>query len=122
MASDIPLHSPAHSDSLDDSGNQLMFEVIAWVTFHSTSRSSMVKGKKSKKMTTKETRAKEFGFAFTPTKANYFAFLQTILKKHHLSQYTVSDQAVFPCKVQVPPSRCMILWPHCILCSLWSLK
>ncbi|KAI9457459.1 hypothetical protein BJY52DRAFT_1120377 [Lactarius psammicola] len=99
MASDIPPFSPG-SDSLDDPNNQ--FEVIARVTFHST-RSSTVKGKKPKTTTTKETRAKDFGYAFNPTMENYHAFLQTILEKHHLLQYTVSDQAVFPCKVQVPP-------------------
>ncbi|KAI9452725.1 hypothetical protein BJY52DRAFT_1190070 [Lactarius psammicola] len=99
MASDIPPFSPG-SDSLDDPNNQ--FEVIARVTFHST-RSSTVKGKKPKTMTTKETRAKDFGYTFNPTMENYHAFLQTILKKHHLLQYTISDQAVFLCKVQVPP-------------------
>ncbi|KAI9437879.1 hypothetical protein BJY52DRAFT_1207063 [Lactarius psammicola] len=100
MASDIPPFSPS-SDSFDDPNNQ--FEVIARVTFHST-RSSTVKGKKAKTTTTKETRAKDFGYAFDPTMENYLTFLQTILEKHHLSQYTVSGQAVFLCKVQVPPS------------------
>jgi hypothetical protein len=119
MASDIPPHSP-HSDVSD---TRVLFDVSARVTFYSTSQSSTAKGKKTKKKaTTKETRAKHFTFMFAPTKSNYLAFLQTILEKHHILQYTVSDQAVFPCNVQVPPSRCVILWPHCISSCLCAAQ
>jgi hypothetical protein len=100
MASDPP--SP--SDSLASDG-PITLNVIAHVTFHTTSRSSAAKGKKAKTTTTKETRAKDFTYVFAPTEANYIAFLQTILDKQHLSKYKVSDQVVFPCKVQVPPAK-----------------
>jgi len=99
VATDIP-------DS--DSEGQASYEVIARVTFHSKlpgQSSAAEKGEKPNTTTAKDTRAKEFSYMFAPTKANYLAFLQTILKKHHLTQYTVTDQSVFPCKVQVPPSR-----------------
>ncbi|KAF8265502.1 hypothetical protein EI94DRAFT_1436561, partial [Lactarius quietus] len=62
------------------------------------------KGKKAKTVTTKETRAKEFVHIFVDDEVNYLVFLQAILDNHHLSKYKVSDQAVFPCKVQVPPA------------------
>jgi hypothetical protein len=68
-------------------------EVIARMTFHSKS-----KDKKTR-------RIKEFSFMFAPTETNYLTFLQTILKKHDLFQYTVSDQCTFPCTVKLPPSN-----------------
>ncbi|KAI9440749.1 hypothetical protein H4582DRAFT_1811407 [Lactarius indigo] len=102
MASDVPPPSP-HSDFLGEPDST--FDVIARVTFHSTPRSSTAKGKKAKSTTTKETRAKEFSYSFAPSRTNYFVFLQAILEKHHLSQYKVTSQAVFLCKVQVPPSN-----------------
>ncbi|KAF8274179.1 hypothetical protein EI94DRAFT_1696123 [Lactarius quietus] len=96
----IPL-SPANSVDFDA---PLSLDVIARITFHTTSRSSMAKGKKVKTTTAKETRAKEFSHIFADTEVNYLEFLQTILEKHHIVKYTVTDQAVFLCKIQVPPA------------------
>ena len=71
----------------------------------------------------KETRAKKFSYIFAPTKMNYLAFLQTILEKHDLLQYTVSDQCIFPCMVQVPPSKYVtLLSRHHTLYSLFVAK
>ncbi|KAH9027206.1 hypothetical protein EDB84DRAFT_1272810 [Lactarius hengduanensis] len=101
MAS-VPPPSP-RSDSLGES--ESTFDVVARVTFHSTIRSSAAKGKKAKTTPAKDTRAKDFSYDFALSEANYHAFLQTILEKHHLLRYKVTSQAVFPCKVQVPPSN-----------------
>jgi type I restriction-modification system DNA methylase subunit len=105
MASVPPPDSPTDSlaNTSDSDSHPLPHDVVARVTFHTTTQSSTSKGKKGKTTTTKEPRAKEFSYTFAPTQANYLAFLQTILDKHHLSKYKVSDQVVFPCKVQVPP-------------------
>jgi hypothetical protein len=84
---------------------QTVFNVVARMTFHSKTQHPAAKGKKSKTVTTKETRAKEFQFTFAPTQDNYVLFLQTILEKQYVLQYTVSDQCIFPCTVQVPPSK-----------------
>ena len=99
----IPPNSPA--DSLDSNGPQPL-DIITRVMFHTKSRSSASsKGKKTKTTTTKDMRAKDFSHVFAPTEDNYALFLQTILEKHHLSKFKVSDQAVYPCKVQVPPAK-----------------
>ncbi|KAI9444439.1 hypothetical protein BJY52DRAFT_1128191 [Lactarius psammicola] len=104
MASVVAPDTP-RSDSTENQVDQTPYEVVARMTFHSKPRSSAAKGKKSKaKKMAKEVRAKEFDFIFAATNDNYILFLQTILEKHYLLQYTVSDQSVFPCKVQVPPS------------------
>ena len=100
MAPTMP-DSPTESVR-SDSEIPLALNIVARVTFYSTSQGS-AKGKKAK--TVKDDRAKEFRFAFTPSKVNYLAFLQEILDKHHISKFKVSDQLVFPCKVQVPPAR-----------------
>ncbi|KAH9030450.1 hypothetical protein EDB84DRAFT_1439094 [Lactarius hengduanensis] len=84
MASDVPPPSP-RSDSLGES--ESTFDVVARVTFHSTIRSSAAKGKKAKTTPAKDTRAKDFSYDFALSEANYYAFLQTILEKHHLLQY-----------------------------------
>ncbi|KAH9000081.1 hypothetical protein EDB92DRAFT_2110736 [Lactarius akahatsu] len=78
---------------------------FARVTFRSIVRSSAAKGKKAKATPAKDTRAKDFSYDLALSEANYYAFLQTILEKHHLLQYKVTSQAVFPCKVQIPPSN-----------------
>jgi hypothetical protein len=107
MASDVRPGTPL---GFDPSDNESILDVVACVTFHTT-RSSTTKGKKvAKKTTTKDMRAKEFKHNFVASKPNYFAFLQTILDNHHLSQYKVSDQATFPCKIQVPPGRCVTIF------------
>jgi hypothetical protein len=106
MAATIPPHSPSGLIHSDISSAPLPLDVVAHMTFHTKSSNS--KGKKAK--TTKDVRVKEFKFTFSPSKTNYFEFLQAILEKHHLSKYKVSDQAVFPCKVQVPPA--MYVVPH----------
>jgi len=98
----IPPNSPARSFASD--GPEPL-DVIARVTFYTKSRSLSAKGKKAKTTNAKDVRVKEFSHVFAATKSNYLAFLKTILDKHHLSKYEVSDEAVFPCKVQVPPAR-----------------
>jgi hypothetical protein len=86
-------------------------EVIARMTFHSKS-----KDKKTR-------RIKEFSFMFAPTETNYLTFLQTILKKHDLFQYTVSDQCTFPCTVKLPPSKYVTIFsPHIVLIICHSSK
>ena len=100
MASTMP-NSPTES-VCSDLEIPLALNVVAHVTFYSTSQGS-AKGKKVKMV--KDNRAKEFRFAFTPSKVNYLAFLQEILNKHNISKFKVSNQLVFPCKVQVPPAR-----------------
>ena len=103
MATNIPPNSPAGSL---DSNDPRPLDIIARVTFHTKSRASASsKGKKKKTTTTKDVRAKDFSHVFAPTEDNYTLFLQTILEKHHLSKFKVSDQAVYPCKVQVPPAK-----------------
>ncbi|KAF8270729.1 hypothetical protein EI94DRAFT_1797818 [Lactarius quietus] len=99
MATPTP-NSPANSS---DSDSRQPLTVNAQVTFHTKTRGTG-KGKKVKMVTTKETRAKEFVHIFVDDEANYLVFLQAILDNHHLSKYKVSDQAMFPCKVQVPPA------------------
>jgi hypothetical protein len=79
VASDIP--HPPDSDSED----QILYKIIAWVTFHPRHRTPLAKGKKSKTTMAKEIRIKEFIYLFAPTKVNYVVFLQ----RHHLLQYTV---------------------------------
>jgi hypothetical protein len=102
MPPDQAPNSPAESTTSDI---PLALDVVARVTFYTKSRGLATgKGKKAKTTTTKDTRVKEFAFMFTPTMINYIAFLQQILDKHHISKYKVSDQVVFPCKVQVPPA------------------
>jgi hypothetical protein len=102
MASTMPPDSPTDSVSSDI---PLALDIVAQVTFYNSKSRGSAKGKKAKTTTVKDTRAKEFTFTFAPSKDNYLAFLQEILDKHHISKYKVSDQLVFPCKVQVPPAR-----------------
>lgn len=105
------LNAP-NSPGSDSSETETLYQVVARMTFHSKPQRA-AKGKKSKTTPTKETRAKEFSFTFAPTKPNYLKFLQTILRKHYISQYTVSDQYIFPCTVQVPPSKYVVLLSCC---------
>jgi hypothetical protein len=107
-----------------DSEEQVPFEVVARMTFHAKRRNSAARGKKAKITTAKDIRSKDFQYLFAPTKDNYLAFLQIILEKHHLLQYSVSDQSVFPCKVQVPPSKyvTVIFLPRVVLILCRSSK
>ena len=53
---------------------------------------------------------KEFTHLFATNKPNYLKFLRAILDSHHLLKYKaadITDQVVFPCKVQVPPATCV---------------
>ena len=93
--------SPAQSD---DSDGQQPLTVNAQVTFY-TKTQVTGKGKKAKTNTTKEVIGKEFTHNFVNNEVKYHAFLQMILDKHHLSKYKVSPQAIFPCKVQIPPAK-----------------
>ena len=76
----------------------------AQVTFY-TKTQVTGKGKKAKTNTTKEVIGKEFTHNFVNNEVKYHAFLQMILDKHHLSKYKVSPQAIFLCKVQIPPAK-----------------
>ena len=93
--------SPANSNNSD---GQQSLTVNAQVTFYTKTQANG-KGKKVRTGTTKEMIMKEFVHLFVNDKVNYHSFLQTILDKRHLSKYKVAQQAVFPCKVQVPPVK-----------------
>ena len=91
------INSPEPEDS------SFSVPIIARLTVHISGPGN------KKKSTKKDIKIKEFTHTFSATKANYLEFLTTFLTKHYIgNKLQVTDRRRYTCKIQVPPSKCVV--------------
>lgn len=93
---------------IESETEEKLANIVAKLTFYIVPKENSVHRPSKKKAAApkKEVRLKNFEFEFKPTEANYVAFLQEILAKHHVNGLEpVNRKTVYPMKVQVPPAK-----------------